>query len=271
MSPEGNVESLKARIGELESQLEDSSCGIALREALSRVKSAESLFSPDLNTEILTKIVQTAKDLLGTEAAALLLVDGQQLVFSVVCGGAGVELMNVAVPIHQGFAGMVASTGQPIAVEDVENHPSWAKDIGESVSYKPKTILCVPLLDEGRVIGVLELLDKVDGGNFDTSDLNAAGHFANLAAAGIHAARASENLTAIVWGALSGIAEEEDPLREKMKLATRRLEKNPRQSEMLEISALVSEICQRHHSRGTRLVREILAAIESSFRSPFGL
>ena len=61
------------------------------------------------------------------------------------------------------------------------------------MDYHPSTILCVPLYLRDRVIGVLELLNKV-GGPFTTRDMEILGCFGRLAAFAIDQARLHHDL-----------------------------------------------------------------------------
>src|SRR6185436_10205707 len=93
------------------------------------------------------------------------------------------------VPLGRGIAGYVAATGQPIAITDAAQDPRFARDIGHAVGYVPRTILCVPLYLNGRVIGVLELLDKAGAASFSSEDMDLLVRFANLAALALDQSR----------------------------------------------------------------------------------
>ena len=89
--------------------------------------------------------------------------DHEELVFQVALGEKAETIKNFRVPLGRGIAGYVAVTGQPIAIADASQDPRFARDIGQAIGYVPRTLLCVPLYLSGRVIGVLELLDKAGG------------------------------------------------------------------------------------------------------------
>ena len=79
------------------------------------------------------------------------------------------------------------------------------------MQYTPESILCVPLLYNDGVIGVLELLDKEGAPSFSQADMDALFLFANLAAVAIEQSRTQENLSALfaeILGSLSGSASE---------------------------------------------------------------
>src|SRR5206468_5403043 len=114
------------------------------------------------HSRLLEMIVQTAAQVISARAASLFLINRQtqELVFEVALGQKAEDVKKFTVPLGHGIAGLVAVSGQPIAVSDASKDPRQAADIARSVGYVPQTILCVPLFYNDQIIGVLELLDK---------------------------------------------------------------------------------------------------------------
>src|SRR5205823_552051 len=121
----------------------------------------------------------------------------RELVFEIALGQKADEVKKFRVPLGHGIAGHVAATGQPTATSG-GGDPRQAREIGESVGYVPRSILCVPLFYADRVIGVLELLDKVDEATFTMMDMQVLGLFANLAAVALEQSRTRDNLFALI-------------------------------------------------------------------------
>src|ERR687893_1907580 len=107
-------------------------------------------------------IVGTAAGVFPSRSAALFLIDEEveELVFQVALGPEAEQVKDLRVPLGHGIAGLVAVSGQPMAVSDAGSDPRQAADIAQSVGYTPGTILCVPLFYDDEIIGVLELLDR---------------------------------------------------------------------------------------------------------------
>lgn len=154
--------------------------------------------SPVEHHRLLDLIVETAAQVVGATAGALFLVDddAQELRFEVALGGKAEEVGAYRVPLGHGVAGLVAVTGQPIAVSDGEEDPRLAREIAEGVGYLPSTLVCVPLFYGDAVIGVLELLDKHDG-RFTPRDIEVLGLFARQAAVAIAQSQTRANLAAL--------------------------------------------------------------------------
>src|SRR5438132_9805215 len=147
-----------------------------LRSVLVRSALASTIAAPVTHSRLLEMIVETAAQVINSQAAALFLVDEehQELVFEIALGQKAEAVKKFRVPMGHGIAGHVAATGQPTATSGATD-PRQAREIGESVGYVPRSILCVPLFYADRVIGVLELLDKVDEATFTMMDMQVLG------------------------------------------------------------------------------------------------
>src|SRR3981081_2635501 len=177
----------------------DSPFAEELRQVLIRSALVGTIAAPVSHSRLLEMIVETAAQVINSEAASLFLVDDehQELVFEVALGQKATEVKKFRVPLGHGIAGHVAATGQPTATSGAAD-PRHAREIGESVGYVPRTILCVPLFYADRVIGVLELLDKADGASFSMLDMHILGLFANLAAVALEQSRTRESLSGVI-------------------------------------------------------------------------
>lgn len=97
-------------------------------------------------------------------SCALASEDGSRLTFAAADGAGAAQIIGVSLPVSRGIVGFVAMSGQPMAVADVTRDDRFARDIAESTSYVPTSILAAPMLDlDGEVIGVLEVLDATHG------------------------------------------------------------------------------------------------------------
>src|SRR6202048_1402781 len=189
-----NVELDRLRLQHADARLAEE-----LRAVLVRAALAGTLATRVTHSRLLEMIVETAGQVISSQAASLFLVDEQrrELVFEVALGQKAEEVKKFRVPLGHGIAGHVAATGQPSATSGTAD-PRQAREIGESVGYVPRTILCVPLFYADRVIGVLELLDKADNASFTMLDMHVLGLFANMAAVAIEQSRTRESLTAVI-------------------------------------------------------------------------
>jgi GAF domain-containing protein len=189
-----------AEIAELRRRLADDRLAAEVRAALGLAATTQAIGRPAGQGRLLELIVATAMRVLGARAGALFLLDeaAGELLFAVALGGQAGAVKALRVPLGHGIAGLVAATGQPLAVADAGRDPRQAADIAERVGYRPDSILCVPLIHEDRVCGVLELLDKETGGSFSLEDMATLGLFANQAAIAIAQAGGRDRTAALL-------------------------------------------------------------------------
>ena len=171
-----------------------------LRDALSLAATAGIIGSPVTHTRLLEMIVETGAHVIGARAGALFLLDEDEseLTFEVAIGPHAEEAKRFRVPLGHGIAGMVAASGQPVAIADAESDARLAADIAEGVGYRPQTVLCVPLFYGERVIGALELLDKDGGRSFSAADMDALALFAGQAAVALQLSRTYQSVTRLL-------------------------------------------------------------------------
>lgn len=143
--------------------------------------------------KLLQLITASATDILGAAAGSLLLTvdDGSgDLEFRVAVGGSGEELLGSRLPAGRGLVGEVAATGEPVIVNDVSNEPRWGGELSNTMTaFHTFAVLAVPLISQNNVVGVLEVLNKVDGGSFTGDDVDLLTAFAGQAAVAIENAR----------------------------------------------------------------------------------
>lgn len=89
--------------------------------------------------------------------------------------------------LDQGIAGWVAASREPVRVDDVQTDPRHDSEIERLTGFVTRTMLCVPLVMKGRLLGVIQCLNKLDGSVFTDEELRMVQALAD------HAAIAIEN------------------------------------------------------------------------------
>jgi GAF domain-containing protein len=237
-----------AEIQQLQARLAEEHFAQELREALTVAATAGTIASPVTHSRLLEMIVETAAHVISARAAALFLIDNEsgELIFEVALGQKAAEVRRFRVPLGHGIAGLVAVTGQPMAVSDARRDPRQATDIAQSIGYIPNNILCVPLFYNDEIIGVLELLDKERAPSFSTGDMETLGLFANQAAVAIEQSRTHQHLAALIVEVLRSLGTPTDPTLEKLQQQTRSfasaVEENATYRQAQELARLVQAI-----------------------------
>ena len=169
-------------------------------DALYRVHRLISVIT-DLNT-LLERIMEESQQVANAEACSLMLydADAEELYFQIVQGETGNSQAlkrQVRLKLNQGIAGVAAATRQSINVKDAASDPRFFGLADEISRFKTRSLLAVPLLDRDTLVGVVEVLNKSDGGAFTDTDLHVMEMFATLAGTAIANARLiEENLRA---------------------------------------------------------------------------
>ena len=117
-------------------------------------------------------IVSAARELTETEASSILLVDRKsgQLHFEAATNVQRVR--SIIVPMEGSVAGQVVRTGEPLVVQDVRKDSRRAyRQTDKQSGFITRSILAVPLVARGKVIGVLEAMNKKEGSEFTDEDL----------------------------------------------------------------------------------------------------
>ncbi|HEV7666674.1 MAG TPA: GAF domain-containing protein [Chloroflexota bacterium] len=235
----------------LQRQLANNAVAEELREALRLAATAATIAAPVTSGRLLDLILETAAQVIRARAGALFLIDehARELVFEATLGQKSDEVKKFTVPIGRGIAGLVAATGQPMAISDAQSDARHAADIASRIGYLPQTIMCVPLLHEETVIGVLELLDKEGAASFSPADMSILGLFAEQAAVAIQQSRMRGMLADLLAEALTALGSaaptSHGAIQSHVQAFIDDVEEGPVHRSALDLARLVREIAQQ--------------------------
>jgi sigma-B regulation protein RsbU (phosphoserine phosphatase) len=99
------------------------------------------------------------------EAASVLLLDYEKKNFRFYSaeGPSKPVLLMASFPANQGLAGAVLATQQAEAINDVQNDPRFFRKFDQESGFVTRNMIAVPLTAAGEKIGVLEILNKLEG------------------------------------------------------------------------------------------------------------
>lgn len=140
---------------------------------------------------LLQSILESAVSILNCEAGSLLMVDAvtDDLVFEVTAGPVAGSLANRRMPAGQGVAGSAVRTGEAVLVNDVSRFPEWFSQNDERTGFITRALMAVPLKVKEKVIGVIEVINKLDGTFFTPDDQELLSGFASQAVVALENAR----------------------------------------------------------------------------------
>jgi signal transduction histidine kinase len=150
----------------------------------------------DLN-EVLTRLLARTYQAVEVEDGSIMLIEepSGDLVAQVVLGSLSEEVKSFRVPKGQGIAGEIATTGQPVVVNDAKNDPRHFSQIDKDTGFETRSILGVPILSQDKVIGVLEVFNKKSGSS-TKQDQVLLSSIANYAGIAIENARLHQSVVA---------------------------------------------------------------------------
>lgn len=146
--------------------------------------------------DLLGFIIREAAALTASESASILLLDPatRQLRFKASAGAHAPQLMDVPVPLDNSIAGAILQADEPMIIDDVTQDERWNPQVSQSIQFKTRSILGVPMHDGERTVGVLEAVNKI-AGNYDAKDTETLSTLADLAGVAVEKARLIDQLT----------------------------------------------------------------------------
>jgi diguanylate cyclase (GGDEF)-like protein len=161
-----------------------------LRVAMGRVKKADETlnsfvdFSKSIASvldkeKLLHTILEKSLELLKAEQGSLMLVDSETSELVVEARKTVDDAVKEKMRLKkgEGVAGIVLESGGSLLVEDIESDPRVSQQ--SRAHYKTKSFVSVPIKVEGRVTGVLNATDKIEGNIFNKDDLELIQSFMN--------------------------------------------------------------------------------------------
>lgn len=182
----------------------------ALQAAARRTAAARRLHG-DAEQSLLQTVVDAAVSLFDAEAASIALFERQpdRLEFRVASGEQGAGVLGLSVPTSKGIVGYVFSTGQAIALSDVNSDPRFDQATAKRTGYVPRSIAAVPLIDGQTPVGVLQVLDKRSTATFTLKDMELLAVFARQAAAAIEATKVQRDGASMLRSVLREVGDQQ--------------------------------------------------------------
>jgi len=127
---------------------------------------------PDLMVELIAEVMQSKN-------ASIMLVDDEKdnLYIETAVGLNPEIIRNTRVRLGQDISGWVAKHGRPLLICDIEQDERFGRR--NRPGYETKSLLSVPLTVDGRVIGVLNVSNRVSCTTFTQDDADLLGCLAN--------------------------------------------------------------------------------------------
>jgi len=135
---------------------------------------------------VMDLVVRRAQDLTEAAAGAMELLEGDEMVYTVVSGTAE-PYLGTRLAAATSFSGLCVAEGRPLYCEDTAADPRVDREACHKVGAG--SMICTPLRHDGEVVGVLKVY-AAEAHAFSDDDLDTLGLLAGIAAA--HMAHASQ-------------------------------------------------------------------------------
>lgn len=121
--------------------------------------------------DLLRRIASNAVELSKAQTASILLYDekNDQLYFQVVTDPENETIMRGIVVPGESIAGWVCRNRLPLIVPDVHKDQRFFKNVEKTLDFKTRNIIATPMITKNKLIGVLEVLNKIES-NFTQED-----------------------------------------------------------------------------------------------------
>lgn len=173
-----------------------------------------------LNSTLLEKVVkhlavEASAKLMDAEAGYLLMIGPtrKELFLESAVGEGEVPSKEIRLKMGEGIAGWVAQTGKPVIIDDVQKDPRFSQKSEQWTNFVARNMICVPVKIKGRMIGVLQAVNKKNQGRFSKGDMEDFSSLANQVAIAIENANLYKELKDTFLstaGALSDTIEAKD-------------------------------------------------------------
>jgi diguanylate cyclase (GGDEF)-like protein len=157
-----------------------------LAHFLKREHRSSAVADTDLS-HVFRELLTRANDFLQSEAGTVYLDDpldknkaGASLSLVVIAsfGPKAEDLSEERFSTRSGIIGEVYRTGRPYSSSNPFEDPVFRSGPGLRIGFKVNSVVCAPLIVEGRTIGVIELLNHASGNGYSEADVVLLGIFA---------------------------------------------------------------------------------------------
>ncbi len=120
--------------------------------------------------KVLKCTMDMTREILNVEAGSLLLLKGKVLEVVHAFNLDMKTLKDFRLKLGEGIAGYVAARGMPLIENDISSSPHSFSGVDRATGFQARSVLCVPIISQGRVMGVIEVLNKIEG-DFSGNDM----------------------------------------------------------------------------------------------------
>ena len=146
-------------------------------------------------SETLANAIRQIMVYMETEAASIFLLDASNEKLTCLACAGPVSIEGLSIARSQGIVGRALVNNAVQMVRDVSVDGDFSTAVDDSTGFVTRSILCAPLVVQGRMLGVLEVINKRKGdGLFDLADKQFLQVLAGMVSLAVHNAQMTEAL-----------------------------------------------------------------------------
>ncbi len=122
---------------------------------------------------LLTEALGVVESYTRTEASSAIMLDRfhNDLYFAAATGPVGPDIKRYRMDRGEGIAGWCMEMGRVVRLNNIAKQPRWHAELSDALGFEVRQLMAAPILVRSRVIGCLELINKLDpGARFEPED-----------------------------------------------------------------------------------------------------
>ena len=122
--------------------------------------------------EAIPAMLRELMEVIEAEAASLFLYDPARRVFKLhyTAGEMAANARGLEVPEGEGLVSKAVAEGKTLISDDVRAEESFYAKADEASGFTTRSLVCVPLVVDGKTVGAFQVLNKRGGRRFNTDD-----------------------------------------------------------------------------------------------------
>ena len=155
-------------------------CHVEIRRMEEKANSLELLYkigsrlsSIRDEDQLLENILKLIEQYLLVDRCSIMIMDKDRKYLSIkkAFGMHDVDISKVRVPVGQGIAGHVAMGTRPLLIKDIAAEKHLISQVPQKENFRTNSLLSVPLVSQGEVIGVINVNNRKDGRPLSEADM----------------------------------------------------------------------------------------------------
>ncbi len=156
------------------------------------IRSSSELVSRLEEKDVIQTVIAEAAKVLDAESCSVILLDdsADECFFFYTTDARDTNLQKIRFNRELGIVGKVIETGKPVLVADATKDPYHYRGVDQRMGMSTRSLVAVPLKVGGKLLGVVEAINKKQQAAFTEEDLQLLILFTNFAAIALNNARA---------------------------------------------------------------------------------